>query len=143
MSKSKFWKQLIPAALTTLLLGVNIAPVSAETIRLGKSFQTERLEGQSGGPVESSDCGYISQTPNQVLQVTERINYLRLDVQSAGGQPTLLVEGPGGRFCVLADQVSGSGPSLSGFWLPGQYSVYVGEQQPGVRNRYVLVISRQ
>lgn len=143
MNQPKFWKQLIPAALTTLLLGVNMSPASAETIRLGQNFQSERLEGRSGGPVESADCGYISQTPNQVLQVTERINYLRLNVQSDQGQPTLLVEGPGGRFCVLADQVSGRGPSLSGVWLPGQYSVYVGEQQPGVRNPYVLVISRQ
>jgi hypothetical protein len=98
------------------------------------------LEGKSGGNVKSN-CGNISATPNQIIQVKESLPYMRLTVD-APGQPTLLIDGPGGRFCVLADSYSGSKPELSGYWQPGIYSLYIGELSQA-QNNYTLSISQQ
>ncbi|MTJ48411.1 hypothetical protein [Dolichospermum sp. UHCC 0259] len=98
------------------------------------------LKGKSGGSVKSN-CGNINTAPNQIIEVTEPLPYLRLTAATEG-QPTLLIDGPGGRFCVLADSNSGGNPELSGYWQPGKYSVYVGEL--ALKNySYTLVVSKQ
>jgi hypothetical protein len=98
------------------------------------------LNGKSGGVV-TSNCGKIPATPNHVIQVTESLPYLRLTVESQG-KPTLLIDGPGGRFCVLADSYSGGKPELAGFWQVGTYSLYIGESSKDQHN-YTLSISQQ
>jgi hypothetical protein len=98
------------------------------------------VKGQSGGE-KNSDCGSISTTPSQVLQVTEPLPYLKLRVQSEG-EPTLLIEGPGRRFCVLADTAAGETPEISGYWEAGKYSLYVGDRAQG-QHPYTLSISQQ
>lgn len=98
------------------------------------------LNGRSGGTV-SSKCGNIPSAPSQVIQVTESLPYLRLTVESTG-KPTLLIDGPGGRFCVMADNYSGGKTEMSGFWLPGMYTVYIGESSPNQQN-YTLSISQK
>ncbi len=98
------------------------------------------LTGKSGGAVKT-DCGYISRTPSQVIEVTESLPYLQLIAESEG-QPTLLIDGPVGRFCILSNDGFESQPKFSGYWPPGQYSVYVGELSPGNHN-YALSISQQ
>jgi hypothetical protein len=54
----------------------------------------------------------------------------------------MLIDGPGGRFCVLADNYSANKPELAGFWQLGNYLVYVGNLSPGQYN-YTLSISQQ
>lgn len=99
------------------------------------------VKGTSGGE-KSSDCGNITAAPNQILQVTESIPYLRLSVESTG-QPTLLIEGPQKRrFCVLADSNSGEKPEISGYWEAGKYAIYVGDRAQG-QHPYTLSISRK
>jgi hypothetical protein len=98
------------------------------------------LTGISGGAVKT-DCGYISTTPSQIIEVTEPLPYLQLNVKSEG-QPTLLIEGPGGRFCVLSNDDLEGKPKLSGYWTVGTYSVYVGESSKQKYN-YTLSISQQ
>jgi hypothetical protein len=98
------------------------------------------LSGKSGGKV-ASNCGNISNTPNQILQVTESLPYLRLTVEGQG-KPTLLIDGPGGRFCVLADSYSGGKPEMSGYWQPGRYSLYIGDTSQG-QHTYTLTISER
>jgi hypothetical protein len=89
------------------------------------------LQGMSGGTV-ASDCGSISAQPSQQLQLTQEFaqnsGYLRFVVEGAG-DPTLLIEGPTGRFCVLSDRVTNRGPEAVGYWLPGTYKIYVGDRQ--------------
>lgn len=114
---------------------------SAPVLEITPNSQSEPLvvRGKSGGG-NGSDCGNIAATPNQVIQVTEPLPYLRLSVESSA-KTTLLIEGPGGRFCVLADSYSGGSPEISGYWEKGKYSLYVGdhtqEQHP-----YTLSISQ-
>lgn len=98
------------------------------------------LTGMSGGTV-NTDCGYISTTPSQVIEMTDSVPYLQLRVESEG-QSTLLIDGPGGRFCVLSNDDLKSKPKLSGYWTKGKYSVYVGELSKQNYN-YTLSISQQ
>lgn len=130
---------------TALAIGFTCMAAYAESppvLEITPNSQSDPLvvRGKSGG-VNGSDCGNIAATPNQVIQVTESLPYLRLSVESPGA-PTLLIEGPGGRFCVLADSYSGGSPEISGYWEKGKYSLYVGnhtqEQHP-----YTLSISQK
>lgn len=133
---------VVPVAFV-LSMGI-IKPILAEepSIPIPAKLASDPLvlSGKSGGNV-SSNCGKISAAPNQIIQVTQSMPYMRLTVDSPG-QPTLLIDGPGGRFCVLADSFSGSKPELSGYWQAGRYSLYVGELSQGQYN-YTLSISQQ
>ncbi|RAM50206.1 MAG: hypothetical protein C6Y22_18340 [Hapalosiphonaceae cyanobacterium JJU2] len=129
-------------ALTASLLLSNAKSAIADMVTINPDFQPDPmvLNGQSGGS-KPSDCGKIAATPNQVIEVTKPIPYLKVAVTS-GGRPTLLVEGPGGRFCVLPDNYSGDKPEISGFWQAGKYFLYVGELVDG-EHTYTLSISQQ
>jgi hypothetical protein len=134
--------QVVPAALTMTVIFTNPHLAEAEVVQITSRLQPDPVivNGTSGGS-HSSNCGNIAAKPNQVIQVTESLPYLRLTVES-GGQPTLLIHGPGGRFCVLADKYSGGKPEISGYWQAGNYSLYVGELSRGQYN-YTLSISQQ
>lgn len=127
-------------AMSLVLTYANLA--KAQVVRINPNLQPDPLivNGKSGGTLQSN-CGKITATPSQVIQVTESLPYLRLTVES-GGQPTLLIDGPGGRFCVLADSYSGGKPEISGYWKAGKYSLYVGELSQG-QYSYTLSISQQ
>jgi len=133
---------VVPAALVMILAlnQANLAEVPALQIQPDLTAETLFLNGISGGNVPSS-CGKIANTPNHIIQLTKPVPYLRLTVDSPG-QPTLLIEGPGGRFCVLADDYSKSKPELTGYWQEGEYSLYVGDLSQGQYN-YSLSISQQ
>ena len=133
---------VVPVALVMSLVLTDASLAETPVVRINANFQPDPLivNGKSGGTV-SSKCGNITATPNQVIQVTESLPYLRLTVES-GGQPTLLVDGPGGRFCVLPDSYSGGKPAISGYWQAGKYSLYVGELSQK-QYTYTLSISQQ
>lgn len=104
----------------------------------------ERIKGKSGGIVNSKDCGYIDTKPTHILNLMQRIDYLRISLQANGGQPTLLILGPGtqDRFCVLGDQNSGVTPELSGVWEAGKYLIFVGDRSNS-QHPFTLDISTQ
>lgn len=133
---------VVTAALAMNLLITQVNWAQTPAIQINRNSQKDPLilNGKSGGSVPSN-CGNISATPNQVIQVTESLPYLRLTIESQG-KPTLLIDGPGGRFCVLADSYSGGRPELSGFWQAGIYSLYVGDSSKE-RYNYTLSISQQ
>jgi hypothetical protein len=133
---------VVPTALAISLTVTGATLAESPVLQINSKFQPDPLvvSGTSGG-AKSSDCGNIATAPNQVIRVTESLPYLRLSVQSAG-QPTLLINGPGGRFCVLADRFSGGNPEISGFWQAGKYSLYVGDRAQG-QHPYTLSISQK
>ncbi len=96
--------------------------------------------GTSGGTVNSGDCGYIADSPNHIIEVTEDLPYWRITVQTTG-KPTLLIQGPIGRYCVLP---TGSGGTLqfSGYGTKGTYQLFVGDRDQG-QHSYQLSISDQ
>ncbi len=106
--------------------------------------KAETIKGQSGGSIDSKGCGFIASTPNHTMNLPQRIDYMRLTVETAGGQPTLLVLGPhsGDSFCVLGDEISGLKPEISGVWEAGQYQIYVGDRI-GQNHQFTLNISTE
>ena len=140
MKMRQHW--LVSTTAVAMLLSVSTASLAqAGVLKLQPNFQPDplTLSGTSGGP-KSGDCGNTAAAPNQVIQVTGSIPYVRLSVQSAG-QPTLLMDGPTGHFCVLKDSYSGNSPEISGFLQPGTYSIYVGDRGQG--HPYTLSISQK
>ncbi|MEH2080271.1 MAG: hypothetical protein V7K89_09710 [Nostoc sp.] len=133
---------IIPTALAMSLVFTEANLAQTPTIQINRNSQPDPLilNGKSGGTVKSN-CGNITSEPNQVIQVTESLPYLRLVVESKG-KPTLLINGPGGRFCVLADSYSGGKSELSGYWQAGKYLLYVGELSPQ-QYTYTLSISQK
>jgi hypothetical protein len=133
---------IFPTALAMSLLITQVSLSQTSVIQINRQSQVDQLslKGLSGGKV-ASKCGNINTVPNHVIQVTESLPYLRLTVESEG-KPTLLIDGPGGRFCVLADSYTGGIVEFSGYWQPGKYSLYVGESSPAQYN-YKLLISQK
>lgn len=131
-----------PTALAITLAVTGVTLAETPVLQINSNFQPDPLtvRGTSGG-AKGSDCGNIATAPNQVIQVTQSLPYLRLSVESAG-QPTLLIDGPSGRFCVLADRFSGGKPEFSGFWQAGKYSLYIGDRAQG-QHPYTLSISQK
>ena len=132
---------VVPTALAIMAVtGISLAQPAV--VQITPKFQPDPLvvNGISGG-AKSSDCGNIAATPNQVIQVKEPLPYLRLSIKS-DGQPTLLIDGPGGRFCVLGDSYPEGNPEISGYWKAGRYSVYVGDRAQG-KHPYTLSISQK
>jgi len=132
---------LVPLGLTIslLLTQASFAQTPITKIENPLPIDPTNLIGTSGGSVKT-DCGNISTTPSQVIEVEEPLPYLQLTVESKG-QPTLLIDGPGGRFCVLSND-GDSKPKFSGYWTIGKYSVYVGELSKQNYN-YTLSISQR
>ncbi|MGF1676223.1 MAG: hypothetical protein ACFCUV_21440 [Rivularia sp. (in: cyanobacteria)] len=131
-----------PIVLTISLIAISVQLVQAEVIRIKPDFQPDPLilSGESGG-TQKTNCGNISTQPNRVIEVTQSLPYLRLTVESQGN-PTLLIDGPEGRFCVLADSYSQNRPEISGYWASGKYSLYIGELSKQ-QHTYTLSISKQ
>ncbi|MDB9316087.1 MULTISPECIES: hypothetical protein [Cyanophyceae] len=133
---------VVPAALvmTLAVTEANLAEVPRLQIQPNITSEALVLNGISGGTVVSN-CGNIANAPNHIIQLTQPLPYLRLTVDSPG-QPTLLIDGPGGSFCVLSDNYSGSKPELTGYFMPGEYTLHVGELSQSQYN-YTLSISQQ
>ena len=76
------------------------------------------IRGQSGGPSDSKGCGFIADSPNHVLTIPQKVDYMRLTVRASGGQPTLLVLGPNpeDRFCGVGRSI---GIATRNFWSLG------------------------
>lgn len=133
---------VVPTALALALAVTSATLASTPVVQISANSQPDPLtvSGASGGS-NKSNCGNIAAAPSQVIQVKESLPYLRLTVAGAG-QPTLLIDGPGGRFCVLADNYSGGKPEIGGYWQAGNYSLYVGNLSPG-EHPYTLSISQK
>lgn len=135
MKKFIFWP-VVSTALAAILAIATAAPSRAQ-VQIAPNFQPDPqpLAGGTSGGSKSSDCGFIPDASNHIIQVNEPLPYLRFSVQGSG-QPTLLIEGPGGRFCGLAE------PEISGFWQPGTYRIYVGDRARG-KHPYTLSITKK
>jgi hypothetical protein len=142
------FKQLLhlfmQSTLVTLGVGATMSASLAQPIPVGNTLPNDPLvvQGQTGGTVSSNNCGFIDNAPSQVLEISQRIDYMRIQVEASGGQPTLLVDGPDGKFCVLASNLAQNYPEISGVWLPGLYKIYVGDRA-GNQHDFTLSISQQ
>jgi hypothetical protein len=136
-------------AISALLLTAGILLINLENGMASDDFTNlilaqsgKTIEGISGGSTNSQGCGFIADSPSYKMNLSKKIDYMRLTVEAAGGQPTLLVVGPnsGDSFCVLGDETSGLKPEISGVWEAGYYQIYVGDRTQS-RHKFVLNIS--
>lgn len=143
--QSSFLTEKFPRLLGnfSLLFFLTIATKTvAQPLQIGPGITPPPpISGQSGGPNNSGDCGYISNSPNLIFQATENLPFLRIRVQTQG-VPTLLVQGPTGRFCVLPDTAGSGMIDMSGFANKGTYSVFIGDRAQG-QHPFTLIISPQ
>ncbi|GEM_PF-347818 len=134
------------ASAISLIFIITFQLVQAQVVQIEPDFQPDplTLNGKSGG-IEKSNCGNIAPKPNHLLKVKRSLPYLRITVKSKG-KPTLLIDGPEGRFCILGDSYSQNKPEnkaeISGYWLEGQYSLHIGELSKQ-QHTYTLSISQQ
>ena len=141
----KFIHYLLTTTTLTMTFLVNsVTKVNSQPIGIDLKFdtKTQTIQGRTGGPINSKGCGYIASSPNHVINIPKRVDYMRLTVQASGGQPTLLVKGPSSKdsFCVLGDAESGFKPEMSGVWEPGKYKIYIGDLS-GKNHQFTLNIS--
>ncbi len=135
----QFFQTMIVVS-TLLISPLLAAEAVADTIRTPIGA-TVTVQGNSGGS-QTSQCGYISNTPNHELVITEPLASLRFTVEG-GGQPTLVIQNEQGRSeCVMADQLSGGTIELPGAWEAGQYSIFVGDRT-GNNHRYTLSVTQE
>lgn len=130
---------LTATVIAALFCGAIVRSASSQNVSLSANSQNLELSGTSGGPRDSKDCGFIPTSPSQVISVSGGdLNRVRLEVNATGGKPTLLVNGPTGRFCVLG---SGNTLQMAGVWQAGRYEVSVGDRA-GESHRYTLSVKR-
>lgn len=134
---------ILIVALAVLLSQVKAAEAEMLQKQVKAPQPNQMIKGQSGGSIDSQGCGFIAESPNHTMNLDQRVDYMRLTVQSNGGQPTLLILGPntGDSFCVLGDEISGLKPEISGVWEAGNYRVYVGDRV-GQNHQFTLSISK-
>jgi len=128
MGKRGFW----------LGLGLVLTGCGVPLVAVSPGFAPFTLEGQSGGAVASGQCGYVNRRPNHRLQITEDIDYLKLQVRDARNV-TLLVKGADGVLC--ATPIQNRPAQISGYWQAGVYEIFIGSLDPGQSAPYRLVIS--
>ena len=130
---------ILPLALAMILATAGV--VRSQTLQISPGFKEPlTVSGTSGGPNNSGDCGNIAPTPNLIIQVGEDLPYWRISVQTAGA-PTMLIQGPAGRFCVLPESAAAGNLEFSGFGNKGTYSIFVGDRAQG-QHPYNLSITQ-
>jgi hypothetical protein len=131
---------IIPTALAAVLAMGSLAV--SQTVTIAPNSPDVPLNGTSGGPKKDKSCaGFISNTPNHVIQVTADAN-LRFSLTGSRESTLLITGSQGQRICVQADSMSESKIEVPGRWTQGRYEIFVGERTQG-RNPYTLSIAPQ
>ncbi|MGF1497631.1 MAG: hypothetical protein ACFB8W_12525 [Elainellaceae cyanobacterium] len=141
------------------LLGGGLAPAIAQsasnfgTIALSPGSSPDPVRGYTQGsmplaaiaPQDQNGAlcvGFAESEPDHVLVLSEAIANLTIRVDSRGGDTTLLVQGPNARTIQCGDDM-GNNPDASirsQNWQPGEYKIWVGAFDAGVRYDYTLTI---
>ncbi|MEG3858479.1 hypothetical protein [Microcoleus sp. herbarium12] len=133
------------SAIATLALGIILADAGAlrsQPLQIAPGFaEPLSVSGVSGGSNNSGDCGFVAQGPNHVIEVTQDLPYWRIAVQTAGA-PSLMIQGPRGRFCVLPANAAAGNVEFSGYGDKGTYVIFVGDRSQA-QHPYSLSISQK
>jgi len=132
-------------SIAILALGMILTAAGAlqsQPLQIAPGFREPlSVSGVSGGPNNSGDCGFVAQGPNQVIEVTQDLPYWRIALQTAGA-PSLMIQGPRGRFCVLPANAAAGNVEFSGYGDKGTYVIFVGDRAQG-QHPYSLSISQK
>lgn len=127
---------------TLAMILADAGAIRSQPLQIAPGFpEPLRVSGVSGGPNNSGECGFVAQGPNHVIEVTQDLPYWRIAVQTAGA-PSLMIQGPRGRFCVLPANAGAGNVEFSGYGDKGTYVIFVGDRSQG-QHPYSLSISQQ
>jgi hypothetical protein len=86
--------------------------------------------------------GYADSNPDHILELTEQARQITIAVDSNGNDTTLLIQSPDGAIYCGDDEGEGADALVQGRnWPAGEYKVWVGAFEPGVRYDYTLQIN--
>ncbi len=140
----------IAAALNAQVYGQEVPlPMFFGDLHIDRNFSSDHLivRGISGGSIPAKEIarrtvtptghctGYYDEQPNHTLELTSKLDYLKLLVDSPK-DTTLIVSGPGGIWC--NDNFDGKNPGLVGEWLSGTYNVWIGSYKKNEYFPYTL-----
>lgn len=151
---------IVLSAITTTAVGLGMynpvqaqpAPSIFENVSIGANFSPNPLtvRGISGGSVPGKEVagrsetanglcvGFVDQQPDHTIVLKDFFKRLSLQVQSPE-DTNIIVRGPGGTWC--NDDSQGKNPGISGEWLAGTYSVWVGSFDQTKAHPYILRIT--
>lgn len=85
------------------------------------------INGTSGGPQTSTDCGFLPAQPHHSFTIAQPTASVSIEV-SGSNDYTLLMEGPNNsRECILAHDFDGGAIQSRGLYKTGTYNLYVGD----------------
>jgi hypothetical protein len=136
-------------------------PVMADTanfgtISLAPGFDstTASLSGYTGGSYSLSAItkrdannkaciGFADPTPDHIVVLQKDFSNLRITVDSDGSDTTLLVQAPDGKIYCGDDTGRRKDASVAlNQWKQGNYKIWVGTFNPGVKLNYTLTIQQ-
>lgn len=139
--RGRLWLSSIGALASAMILADGGA-LRSQPLQLAPGFPDPlTVSGVSGGPNNSGDCGFVAPAPSHVIEVTQDLPYWRISVQTAGA-PSLMIQGPRGRFCVLPPNAAAGNVEFSGYGDRGTYVIFVGDRAGG-QHPYALSISQK
>ncbi|MGK7889401.1 MAG: hypothetical protein AB4042_08700 [Leptolyngbyaceae cyanobacterium] len=122
-------------------------------IRIAAS-STESTQGYTGGSVslaaaiapEDQDdrpcVGYADSSPDHILELTGPSGQITIEINSGGQDTTLLIQSPEGAIYCGDDEGEGADALVQGRnWPAGEYKVWVGAFEPGMRYDYTLLVN--
>lgn len=104
------------------------------------------MNGTSGGQVQAGNLnaqcnGYISQTPDHLVNASASFAALRFAVNAGSNDTTLVIQAPNGTY-TCNDDSEGLNPAATVMnATPGQYKVWIGSYQQGQNSAYALGVS--
>ena len=133
--------QLIATAAAVVAGLMTVAqPTLAQSVQTPLASVIE-VEGTSGGSQSTPNCGYISATPAQVVQVTEPFASLNIHVESQGNFTVLISSPQGFSECIAANNYSNGVIDAPGLLNQGTYHIFVGDMT-GASHPYTLTIEQ-
>ncbi|MEM7065990.1 MAG: hypothetical protein AAF572_22855 [Cyanobacteria bacterium P01_B01_bin.77] len=118
-----------------------IAAVAAPTTAVyGQS--SAAVNGTSGGPQTSADCGFLPAQPDYSFTITQPTASVSIAV-SGSNDYTLLMVSPdnNSRECILAHDFDGGAIQSRGLYKTGTYHLYVGDVD-GVGSPFTLSVQK-
>lgn len=144
-----------------LLATLGVAPVLAQSanfdsLTLSPGFSTAdgTAQGYTQGSFSLSSIanrdrsdnlcvGFADTTPDHILVLEQDFSQLTLQVNSGGGDTTLLVQGPNDSTVRCGDDTGRTNTDASiqdSSWQAGTYKVWVGAFESGIRYDYTLTV---
>ncbi|MFW6357868.1 MAG: hypothetical protein ACOC0N_01430 [Chroococcales cyanobacterium] len=126
-----------------------------EPLVLEQGFESAQVTGTTGGAIslstianrdeEGNACvGYGDpENPDHILVLEDNFEQLTLEVNSRGGNTTLIVQGPDQTVrCAFGTSSDPDAILSDSQWKDGQYKVWVGSFEPGQYWNYRLSIQQ-